>query len=149
MTESARLAKLERLALCVAQGCSIRASAKHLGWSDRTAQMYAKMNEFDGRVRAIRDAITDQVVGRLVAKQVRAAERLAKLMDGADTPPAVQLAAARSILQLPTNMKAVRELAEFLKGLEATQDGYRRRLDGPGRAAAAANGQFRGDGPAG
>jgi hypothetical protein len=149
MNDPRRLARLESLALLVAQGMSLRAAAKRLGWAHRTAQKYAQMDEFRGRVREVQESITARAVGRLVAGQVKAAARLAKLVDDAAAPPNVQLAAARSVLQLPTNRKAVRELAEFLKGLEATQDGYRRRLDGSGRAAVSANGSPRRDAPAG
>jgi hypothetical protein len=149
MNDPRRLARLESLALLAAQGMSLRAAAKRLGWAHRTAQKYAQMDEFRGRVREVQESITARAVGRLVAGQVKAAARLAKLVDGEDTPPAVQLAAARSVLQLPMSLGAARELAAFLKSLEATQDDHHRRLKVPGGAAGSANGQFRGGAPAG
>jgi hypothetical protein len=149
MNDPRRLARLESLALLVAQGMSQRAAARRLGWSARSAQMYAKMREFPDRVRAIRDDITDRAVGRLVRRQVKAADKLAKLMEGADVPPNVQLAAAKLILRLPTDMGAPRELAAFLRALEDRQDGYDRRAHGAGGAAASANGPVRRDGPPG
>jgi hypothetical protein len=149
MNDPRRLARLEALALLVAQGMSLRAAAKRLGWAHRTTQKYAHMDEFPGRVREVQARIQDQAIGRLVRRQVRAADKLAKLMDGAEIPPAVQLAAAKLILRLPTDMKATRELAEFLRGLEDRQDGYDRRSKIPGGATGSANGSLRRDGPAG
>jgi hypothetical protein len=149
MNDSRRLARLDALALLVAQGRSHSAAAKRLGWSVRSVQYYAKMPEFDGRVRAIRESITDRAVGRLVAGQVKAAAKLSKLVDDPAAAPAVQLAAARSVLQLPSDLGAVRELEAFLKSLEGRQNAHDLRAKGAGGASFASNGQVRRDGPAG
>jgi hypothetical protein len=149
MNDPRRLARLESLALLVAQGMSLRAAARRLKWADGTAQKYARMSEFPDRVREVQGRIQDQAIGRLVRRQVRAADKLAALMDGAEVAPNVQLAAAKLILRLPTDMGAARELAEFLRTLEDRQDGYDRRAKGAGRAAASANGSLHRDSPAG
>jgi hypothetical protein len=149
MNNPRRLARLEALALLVAQGLSLRAAARRLQWSDGTVQKYAKMSEFPDRVREVQERIQARAIGRLVRRQVKAADKLGALMDGAETPPNVQLAAAKLILRLPTDMKASHELAAFLKSLEDRQDGYDRRSKIPGGAAGSANGSLRRDGPPG
>jgi hypothetical protein len=90
-------AKIDRLALAVAQGRSVRAAARSIGLSETTARRWASEPDFPRRVDAIREQIISKAVGRLAWLSVKAADRLGKLIaDGVE--PGLQLMAARAIL---------------------------------------------------
>lgn len=117
--------KAARLALMVAQGESLRAGAKALGISDRTARRWAADPRFKERVDRLRAEMTTAAVGRLADASVEAVETLAKLMRGRKSSATVQLAAARAILEKLPIMSEFFDLSERVRQLEQRVDSTR------------------------
>lgn len=85
------------LALAMATGGAVKQWANANAVPPRTAYSWAKSPDVLAQVEANRREIIDQVVGRLCQNANNAADRIAKLVNDANSE-AVQLQAARAIL---------------------------------------------------
>lgn len=106
----------EILAVAVASGESIVNAAKLANMSERTARRRATDPAFRQRVEELRQAITDQALGRLTKDMTAAADTFCALLN--DPAPQVRLAAAKAILDFGSRLKADGELREKVARLE-------------------------------
>lgn len=109
---------LEVLAIGVASGMSLTDAAKQAGIKYITARRRAADPAFRRRVEELRQAITDQALGRLTKDMTAAADTFSALLY--DPAPQVRLAAAKAILDFGSRLKADGELREKVARLEET-----------------------------
>jgi len=107
---------LEVLAIGVASGLSLTDAAKQAGVKYMTARRRAADPAFRQRVEELRQAITDQALGRLTKDMTAAADTFSALLT--DPAPQVRLAAAKAILDFGSRLKADGELREKVARLE-------------------------------
>ena len=86
----------DALALSIACGSSLRVAAKENGFGERTAWRRLNDPEFRARVDAIRAAIVDQGIGKIVEAITEAADTLRDLLKAESE--SVRLGAAKGIL---------------------------------------------------
>ncbi|HKB36041.1 MAG TPA: hypothetical protein VKD72_06275 [Gemmataceae bacterium] len=97
--------------------------------SERTAARRWAEPDFRRRVNALREDMTCAALGRLANNMATAADTLARLLSAeADS---VKLAAARTILQLGTELRASVELEERLRELEDSLAGVEKNRTWP------------------
>lgn len=108
---------LERLALAVAGGSTVRAAATAAGVSERTARRWVVRPEFDPLVASIRKRIISRAVGKLAKHSVKAADRLAKLIT--DPNVDIGLRASRGIIADLIALQGHAELSARLAELES------------------------------
>jgi transposase len=111
-------AKVERLALAVAQGYSMRQAAKAADVAPTTARRWASEPSFKLRVEAIRSEVITRAVGKLARLASKAANTLGELLDKSHCGE-LRLKAARAILQ---DLLAVREHAELNERLGSIEE---------------------------
>src|SRR5436190_10291329 len=83
----------------LARGEGHAATAKHSGCSVSTVRRRLEDAEFRRRVESFRETMLDTAAGRLGATIEKAVKTLESLLN-AKTPPAVRLAAAKSVIEL-------------------------------------------------
>jgi hypothetical protein len=112
---------LARLALQLAIGKTLRGAARELGVDQKTAQSWARLEEFKSRVERIRARIDDRTIGKMVKVATKAAGILEKLLD--DPSPQIRLSAAKLVLDrrhaFESEAKHAKQLAEFQRQLTA------------------------------
>ncbi len=106
----------EALALAIAGGRTLRDAARAAGVSERTAARRWADKDFRLRVSELREEMTRCALGRLADGMGEAADTLRGLLS-AETD-GVKLAAARAILQLGVELRALVELEEKVRELE-------------------------------
>ena len=114
--------KLEVLALALAEGASYRTAAEQAGLSHRTACRRMQDPEFRGRVRKIRDRMTQEAIGKLTSGASKAAGRLLDLSESAQSEM-VSLLASRTVLDEMTKLSEYSELAARVERLEERLSG--------------------------
>lgn len=107
---------LEVLAIGVAAGMSLTDAAKQAGIKYITARRRAADPAFRQRVEELRQAITDQALGRLTKDMTAAADTFTALL--ADPAAQVRLAAAKAILDYRSRLRADGELVAKVNELE-------------------------------
>lgn len=107
---------LEVLAIGIASGLSLADAARQANVKYITARRRAAEPAFRQRVEELRQAITDQALGKLTAHATSAADTFSALL--ADPAPQVRLAAAKAILDYKSRLKADGELAAKVNELE-------------------------------
>lgn len=112
--------QIDRLALGVARGLSVRAASKAAGVAPRTGQRWASAPGFPPRVRKIRERIMSQAVGKLTVLANKAAVRLSRLVDSADED--IGLKAVRGVFADLTAARNSLDLAARIEALEAHAD---------------------------
>jgi hypothetical protein len=110
--------KVEKLALGLARGGSLRQAAKSAKIAPTTARRMAADKSFKDRVATRRAEIIGQATGRLTRLASKAAETLGDLLD-AKHEPEIRLKAARAVLQ---DLLAVREHAEQYERLALIEE---------------------------
>lgn len=113
--------QVDRLALGVARGLSIRAASRAAGVASRTGQRWASDPAFSGRVRKIRERIMSQAVGKLTVLANRAAATMGELLKDTNDPD-LRLKAARGVWADLTAGRDSLDLAARLEALEAHAD---------------------------
>ena len=106
--------------LSIASGLPIKDAAKAAGISERTAHRRLDDPETKSSVKEARCAMLQDAVSRLAAASTGAAETLRKLTKAKSEQ--VQLAAARSILELSHRLKEATEFESRLVDLERKLD---------------------------
>jgi hypothetical protein len=107
---------VEILALAIASGESLAASAKLAKIGERTARRWAAAPAFRRRVEELRAAIVDEAQGKLTASITRASDTIVALLS--DPSAQIKLAAARAILDYRSRLKSEGELADRVNELE-------------------------------
>jgi len=110
----------EALAVALAAGHTLRAAAGLAGIGERTATRRWADAAFRQRVGELRGELVQRSLGRLADGMAEAADVLRQLL-GAETPPAVRLGAARSLLELGVRLRESVELEERVCELERSQ----------------------------
>jgi hypothetical protein len=113
-------AKQERLALLLASGRTIKASAKEIKVGERTAYTWLADARYRALVAALRGRLLDEAVGRLADAAGKAVATLCDLLD--DRSSNVRVRAALGVLD---TLLKVREHVEFegrLARLEGLSD---------------------------
>ena len=110
---------LERLALAVASGATVRTAAADIGVSERVAYGISPTDEFKKRVAEIRTEVASVAVGRLTSAATQAVDTLIELLS-ASNDPKDRLAASKLIL---SNLGPISEHAELRERLERLEQG--------------------------
>jgi hypothetical protein len=105
------------LAMSLARGVSIRASARQAGVSPRTAHRRLADRAFVERVEQFRRATLDECIGILTSSNVAAARTLRKLLT--DQTAGVRLSAAKAILDSSLRFRDHLEVELRLAALES------------------------------
>lgn len=106
----------ELLAAALAAGSTVEDAAKAAGVGRRTAYRRLEDAEFAARVQQLRDGLVARATGKVADAMTAAAEKLKDLLDA--KAEAVQLGAARSILELGLKLREQTELATRIEALE-------------------------------
>jgi hypothetical protein len=106
----------EALALAVASGQTLRDAAAAAGIGERTATRRWADPAFRRRVGELRREMIGRALGRMAEGMADAAAKLRALLTAA--PPAVQLGAARALLELTVRLRESVELEARLAHLE-------------------------------
>ena len=116
MGKQIRQALIDKLALAVAGGASVRAAGRACGIAARTAADLAGRPEFRVTVQKIRDAVMNQAIGKLTASAVKASDTLTDLLG--ETDPAARHKAAVAILTHAVAVRAATEMCDRLSEIE-------------------------------
>jgi hypothetical protein len=117
MAGSGRRNADDALALALAAGQTLRDAAAAAGIGERTATRRWTDAAFRRRVALLRGDMVGRALGRMADGMAEAAGVLRALL-AADTPPAVRLGAARSLLELGVKLREAVELEARLSSLE-------------------------------
>lgn len=112
--------KFESLAMLIATGRTIAASADELGVTRRTAYRVSQRDSFRKRVSEIRQEFTAGCVGKLTTAATQAAMTLTELLD-ADYEANTRLQAAKAILAALGPISELSELRERIARLEGRE----------------------------
>jgi hypothetical protein len=104
------------LVLHLAAGTTVEAAAELAGCSRATAHRRLQDPKFRQRVRDARGSMIERAVGHMTAGAVDASATLRNLLESSNEK--IQLAAARSILELLTRVRETGEIEERLASLE-------------------------------
>ena len=107
----------DALALAMAKGLSVAASAREAGCSLQTAFRARKDPKFRERVAELRGQLIDAAVGKLSGAAGEAADQFRTLL--ADPDSGIRLRAAQSILDRLVTLRSHAELEARLTELEA------------------------------
>jgi hypothetical protein len=116
MADNGRKKGDSALLTALAAGATVREAAERAGLSERTTYRRLEDAEFRRRVTEARAAMVERAVGRLADGLTDAAAKLRQLL--AARSEAIQLAAARSLLELGVKLREAVELEQRLAGLE-------------------------------
>ena len=111
--------EVELIVPLVASGWTVRDAAKEVGMSERSAYRLSARADFRERVHRIRMEAVRAIQGRLVESGIRAIQTLEELCE--DGPPAVRVAAAKTILGKIADVSSNLEFRERLQEVEAMQ----------------------------
>jgi len=117
--------KREQVALQLASGATVRATAARCGVSERTVHGWLKEADFAALVDELRAAMLARAMGVLMANTTRASRTLAKLLDHKNAR--VRLSAARTLLEQSTRLREVVTFDERLRALEEAEATRQRR----------------------
>jgi transposase-like protein len=104
------------------RGASIRAAAKEIGIGERTARRWVATDRFRKALRAAEQAAVEDTVRRLTASGDLAVSTLQRLCSP-DNPATVSRAAAADLLSIAPRLRAMSDLEERLRELEALVNG--------------------------
>lgn len=107
----------DRLLLQLAQGLSVRDAAKQAGVSEPTVFRRLKEPDFISELTRLRGQLWDDALRKLTASACKAVERLAQLMNDADSEN-VKLKAAQLILEQGSKLRETVEFEQRLAALE-------------------------------
>jgi hypothetical protein len=129
----------ERLAILLAAGRPVRASAAECGLEERTAYGWLATPAFKARIVELRSQILDMALGRLTDASCKAVDTLVALLD--EDSPNIRLRAAASILEILGRYKDHVEIERRLTDLElARLNGEAVHENGNAQAAGTARG---------
>jgi hypothetical protein len=111
----------DALALALAAGDSIADAAANAGVGERTVYRRLADPAFRQRIQTFRGEMVAQALGRMANGMTEAADVLRQLL-ASQTPPAVRLGAARSILELGVKLRESVELEQRVAALETAAD---------------------------
>jgi transposase len=109
-------ARTERVAILLAAGWSVRATAKKCGVHERTITRWRESVEFNQRVASLRATMTNRTLGRLTASSTAAAAELKRLMTAKDDR--VRLSACKVVLEQQTRFAELCDVVARIEALE-------------------------------
>jgi hypothetical protein len=105
------------LLLALACGATVEQAARQAGLTARTVYRRLEDPAFRRKVQRLRCEIVQRTAGTLTAAATEAVKTLLELLKG-NSPAAVRLGAARSVLEIGMKVREVAELEERLTALE-------------------------------
>jgi hypothetical protein len=119
MADSRRSAD-DVLALALASGKRVEDAALVANVSTRTASRRLQEPDFVARIRQLRAAMLDAVVGRLAERSCAAADRLAGLLDSPDEN--LVFKTAKTVVELALKGREILDLEQRIAALEVSVD---------------------------
>ena len=107
----------DALLLALACGATVEKAAQQVGLSERTVYRRLREPDFRRRLQAVRTDMVQRSAGMLTAAAMEAVKTLLALQ-GASTPAAVRLGAARAVLEIGIKLREVADLDQRLAALE-------------------------------
>ncbi len=117
MTDFERLPGDDLLLLALAKGSTVRSAAEQAGVSEATAFRRLRDSGFVTELNRVRSELWNAALGKLTDASSRAVERLAVLIDKAESE-AVQLSACKAVLELGGKLRDAIEFEHRLNLLE-------------------------------
>jgi hypothetical protein len=117
MPKRNRQAANETLMIALACGATVEQAARQAGMSRRTAQRRLADETFKKRLKEMTAEMVKRTAGMLTAASQESVKTLLRLHDTSN-PPAVQLGAARSVLQLGMKQRESSDLEERMAEVE-------------------------------
>lgn len=117
MTGFERLPGDDVLLMALAKGSTVRSAAEQASISEATAFRRLRNSEFVGELNRVRGELWNAALGKLTEASSRAVERLAKLIDEAESE-AVRLSACKAVLELGGKLRDAVEFDQRLNLLE-------------------------------
>ncbi len=117
MTHDGRHSADDRLVMLLASGTSVRAAASQCEVGETTVWRRLRDPEFVSQLNAARSQLWSDALARLTCTATKAADRLAHLIDHAETD-AVKLAAAKAVVELGCRLRDAVEFESRLQRLE-------------------------------
>ncbi len=121
MTDFERLPGDDLLLLALAKGLTVRSAAEQAGISEATAFRRLRDASFVAELNRVRGELWNSALGELTEASTRAVERLAMLIDEAESD-AVRLSACKAVLELGGKLRDAIEFASRLERLENTNN---------------------------
>lgn len=116
---------MSKLACAVAKGSSCRAACKALGIPYRTAMRWSVTPEFKGRVSAVQEQISAQVINRYRLRLIKNLDVLSRIIDAPTTDPETAVKAIRGVLADFIELQTHTDLSGRLAALEQRQEANR------------------------
>ena len=117
MTRTKRQTADHKLLLALACGATVENAARQCGVSESTVYRRLDTADFRRQLQALRADMVQRAAAILTAAAVEAVKTLV-VLQGATTPPAVRLGAARAVLELGTKLREAADLERRLAVLE-------------------------------
>src|SRR5438067_1597841 len=109
MTRTKRQTADHKLLLALACGATVENAARQCGVSESTVYRRLDTADFRRQLQALRADMVQRAAAILTAAAVEAVKTLV-VLQGATTPPAVRLGAARAVLELGTKLREAADL---------------------------------------
>ena len=111
--------KREQVALHLASGATVRATAAKCGVSERTVHGWLKEPDFAGLVDDLRRQMLERGMAVLMANTTRASRTLAKLLEHKNAR--IRLSAAKALLEQSVRMRDAVQLAKDVQELQVAE----------------------------
>jgi hypothetical protein len=122
MAQKGRSNADQKLVLALSCGATVESAARQAGVCERTVYRRLKDPEFNAKLQAARQEMVERTANMLTAAAIESVKTLLRLQ-GAGVPYAVQLGAARSIIELGTKLRESAELSARVEAIEALMSG--------------------------
>jgi hypothetical protein len=117
MSQKGRISVDQKLVLALVCGASLESAARQAGISERTAYRRKRNPAFQAQLRAARQEIVQRTATMLTAAATESVKTLLRLQ-GDGIPYAVQLGAAKAIIDLGARLREHSELYDRVAAIE-------------------------------
>jgi transposase-like protein len=107
----------DKACFALARGASITNAAREAGVNERTLRRWLEDPDFEGRVKATREALFDKVSARGVSQMLLALRTLRELQEP-DVPEQIRVRAAEASLRYGYDLQLVHKLQARVEALE-------------------------------
>ena len=108
----------QKVLIALLEHGSVRLAVKETGISRTTIWHYQQIPEFQRRLKEARKAISDETTALLQRASYAAGVRLVQLMNESGVQPAVQFAAAKTVLDMAYRGQDLKDLEESVEELK-------------------------------